>query len=51
MFDAIKAENEQAASLSSTELGDVRPSVTVESPGRPPVPATRITSSPTRESA
>ena len=51
VFDAIKAENEQAASLSSTELGEVRPAVDVESVARPPVPTTRITSSHARESA
>jgi carbon storage regulator len=51
VFDAIKAENEQAANLSSTELGDVRPNVAVDPPGRTPMPATRIASSHARESA
>lgn len=51
VFDAIKAENEQAASLSSSELSDVRPTVAIESTGRAPMPATRITSSQARESA
>jgi carbon storage regulator len=41
VFDAIRAENEQAASFRAAELGAVRPAAG-DPPPRSPVPTTRV---------